>query len=46
VFLCLFLLYNLTESSLVDRRSLEWIVFVAVAAGLVRESPGWEVHRS
>jgi O-antigen ligase len=33
-FLAFLLLYNLTESSLVDRRSLPWIAFVAVAAAI------------
>lgn len=33
-FISVFLLYNLTESSLVSRRSLEWTVFVAIAVAL------------
>ncbi len=34
IFLSLFVLYNLTESGLISTRSLGWIVFVAVAAGV------------
>jgi O-antigen ligase len=34
LFLAVFLLYNITESSLVSRRSIDWILFVAVAAAL------------
>jgi exopolysaccharide production protein ExoQ len=38
-FLSLVILYNLTESGLVDERSLEWIVFAAIAAALTRSHP-------
>ena len=34
VYLALLVFYNLSESSLVSRRSLEWLLFVAVAAAL------------
>jgi len=34
VYLAMLVSYNLTESSLLNRKSLEWIVFVAVAAAL------------
>lgn len=35
-FLAFLVLYNVTESSLVDRRSLPWIVFAAVASAVTR----------
>jgi O-antigen ligase len=39
VFLSLVILYNLTESGLVDERSIQWMVFVAIAAALTRSDP-------
>ncbi len=39
IFLSLLVLYNLTESGLTGTRSLQWIVFVAVAAAVARDMP-------
>ena len=38
VFLSLVILYNLTESGLLDERSIQWIVFVAIAAALTQSN--------
>jgi exopolysaccharide production protein ExoQ len=42
-FLSLLVLYNLTESSLMGTRALDWIVFVAVAVAVAKDMAACEV---